>query len=657
MSNTKGDRSRTLALRAACMAMALMLAAGAARAQPWTVRTVDWVINPALSGPFRANADVMVDEAGNISVVAALMTGSLGGGGVPVFSQLTAGQTFFNERSSEVPFDPVELSGQLGPDGLVQIAGRTGITPRRFYGQDFGDWVPGGVQADLLDFQGVVTNAGPTLALNHQGIPTVAWYGLQSGMAGYFATDFNPASGQWTNPTLLQLGLGGPNRTPPAVAFDSQNRRITAMSLPINPVDATFQVQRLDDTGSAVVYTDSADADTGVAAVVGPNDESAYAYVHNGNVKVAVQTAQGITVHELTGVGSLPQLLPRSLTFDANGDLAIVIGHRHPTSQDVVLARYIGGSWQTENLPVRGVVGTLTFDDANNPYIAATSADAIALIGQNITPLLKGDFQVDNDVDVADVPEFVRAVKNQSTYRSSFPDMGEVDFQVIGDYDADFDVDEDDARTFLDSLVTTPVAGIGGRSAGFVAFDNANVAQGEGDDNFFNTTLASGAAYEPGDSAGDLTGPTAGVADQTIDADDIDYLFAQINSGTPDLRADLLFNGAVDFDDATWLIEEILETWFGDANLDGQVDATDLGILAGNWQGASGWAGADFNGDGLVNLTDLGVIATNWQNGVPGPPAPSFTEAWAAAQQSVPEPTTAALLGIATVGLLSRRRR
>ncbi len=52
----------------------------------------------------------------------------------------------------------------------------------------------------------------------------------------------------------------------------------------------------------------------------------------------------------------------------------------------------------------------------------------------------------------------------------------------------------------------------------------------------------------------------------------------------------------------------------GDANADGTVDVTDLGILATHY-GASGgmvWTEADFTGDGNVDVSDLGVLATNY---------------------------------------------
>ncbi len=98
-------------------------------------------------------------------------------------------------------------------------------------------------------------------------------------------------------------------------------------------------------------------------------------------------------------------------------------------------------------------------------------------------------------------------------------------------------------------------------------------------------------------------------------------------------------------------------TYAGDASLDGQVDISDLGKLATNWQTSSNWTGGDFNNDGFVDISDLGMLATNWQAGVGNPLEPSFEESLASLGlpgTSVPEPSMALLL-TATL-ILSRRR-
>jgi hypothetical protein len=100
-------------------------------------------------------------------------------------------------------------------------------------------------------------------------------------------------------------------------------------------------------------------------------------------------------------------------------------------------------------------------------------------------------------------------------------------------------------------------------------------------------------------------------------------------------------------------------TYFGDADVDGDVDVADLGALATNWQTASVWSGGDFDYNGTVDVNDLGLLASNWQAGVGSPLGPSLQEALAAVglgSVAVPEPTSCGLLGLA-VWTLTRRRR
>jgi hypothetical protein len=101
-------------------------------------------------------------------------------------------------------------------------------------------------------------------------------------------------------------------------------------------------------------------------------------------------------------------------------------------------------------------------------------------------------------------------------------------------------------------------------------------------------------------------------------------------------------------------------TFGGDTNLDGQVDITDLGNLATNWQTAAPWTGGDFDYSGFVDISDLGILATNWQSGVGSPLGPGFDEALASVGLggvSVPEPSMVGLLALSLAAGVSSRRR
>ena len=118
--------------------------------------------------------------------------------------------------------------------------------------------------------------------------------------------------------------------------------------------------------------------------------------------------------------------------------------------------------------------------------------------------------------------------------------------------------------------------------------------------------------------SGDLNG------DGSINALDIDALYTAINANMTDEKYDLDSSGTVDDADATYLVENILGTFGGDANLDGTVNAADLNQVGLNWLSDTnvGWASGDFNGDGTVNAQDLNIVGINWLQGAAAARAP-----------------------------------
>jgi hypothetical protein len=87
-------------------------------------------------------------------------------------------------------------------------------------------------------------------------------------------------------------------------------------------------------------------------------------------------------------------------------------------------------------------------------------------------------------------------------------------------------------------------------------------------------------------------------------------------------------------------------TWIGDTDLDGVVTADDLANMAPVGTTNATWAMGDFNYDGVVNQDDyslfaLGAAESNSQN----------------ISTTLPEPAAVAMLGVAGMGMLSRKRR
>jgi autotransporter-associated beta strand protein len=110
-------------------------------------------------------------------------------------------------------------------------------------------------------------------------------------------------------------------------------------------------------------------------------------------------------------------------------------------------------------------------------------------------------------------------------------------------------------------------------------------------------------------------------------------------------------------------------TYYGDANLDGQVDGADYSridyaVLNNQTSGStllSGWSNGDFNYDGVINGSDYTLIDNSYNTqgaNIAGEVAAATAQiAGSSTVSAVPEPTTLGLLSIGTIGLLSRRTR
>lgn len=132
-----------------------------------------------------------------------------------------------------------------------------------------------------------------------------------------------------------------------------------------------------------------------------------------------------------------------------------------------------------------------------------------------------------------------------------------------------------------------------------------------------------------------LVGDTNG--DGVVDGVDVQRLIDRLGSTRQIEGYDLNGNGGVDAGDLDVLIEDVLGTAYGDANLDGAVDLLDLSALASGFGGEGGWAEGDFDGSGLVDLLDLSVLATHFGEGT-----------------SVPEPGVGMVV-VCGLGLVRRR--
>ncbi|WP_428938636.1 hypothetical protein [Fontivita pretiosa] len=147
----------------------------------------------------------------------------------------------------------------------------------------------------------------------------------------------------------------------------------------------------------------------------------------------------------------------------------------------------------------------------------------------------------------------------------------------------------------------------------------------------------------------------------------IDYEGASAGTVMDQLRADLrdgaLFSSSgsaahrLGYADDALLGEALVKyTYTGDANLDAQVDITDLEALAAHWQSAGFWTEGDFDYTGFVNIDDLQLLAYNWQAGVQNPlPPESLQEALESLGLPVVLPEPAYISGAALLPMVLRR--
>jgi hypothetical protein len=131
---------------------------------------------------------------------------------------------------------------------------------------------------------------------------------------------------------------------------------------------------------------------------------------------------------------------------------------------------------------------------------------------------------------------------------------------------------------------------------------------------------------------------------------DLDELTAAVRSGSMNSTYDLNADGNVDDGDRVVWVNDLKNTYFGDADLDGEFNSTDLvAVLAsGTYEQEldASWATGDFDGDGRTNSSDL---VTALADG-------GYEQGPRASVMAVPEPTGVTLM-LLSLGFISTRRR
>jgi hypothetical protein len=133
--------------------------------------------------------------------------------------------------------------------------------------------------------------------------------------------------------------------------------------------------------------------------------------------------------------------------------------------------------------------------------------------------------------------------------------------------------------------------------------------------------------------------------DDLVDVADIDALLGAVRGNSSDLLFDLNNDELIGAGDVSTLFG-ILGTQYGDANLDGVVNAADLTTWQANYGSVGGWAKGDFDGSGKVDGRDFLI----WQRHA------GFGGSLVAVN-AVPEPSSIllAVSFVFTVGTISRQ--
>ena len=136
-----------------------------------------------------------------------------------------------------------------------------------------------------------------------------------------------------------------------------------------------------------------------------------------------------------------------------------------------------------------------------------------------------------------------------------------------------------------------------------------------------------------------------------LDVADIDRLSDQIRTDPSDRSFDLNNDAVLNHEDYTTWVHDRANTYFGDANLDGEFNSGDLTAVfkAAKYEldGEAGWAEGDWTGDGRFDTADLTAA---FQDG-------GYERGSRTAVVAVPEPSGWILLSLGLIGVGRMRRQ
>ena len=152
-----------------------------------------------------------------------------------------------------------------------------------------------------------------------------------------------------------------------------------------------------------------------------------------------------------------------------------------------------------------------------------------------------------------------------------------------------------------------------------------------------------------GENRGDYNG------NGSLDAGDLDMQAQAIAGGLHPKEYDLNGDDLVNFADREVWVNDLKNTWIGDANLNGEFNSGDMVqvFARGKYEKpvAAGWEDGDWNGDTVFGSSDMvaAFVAGGYEKGLkPGGPNPAVS--------AVPEPSALVLALVGLLSLLGRGR-
>lgn len=347
-------------------------------------------------------------------------------------------------------------------------------------------------------------------------------------------------------------------------------------------------------------------------------EQNRYVDVNGDNLIDNIKTisSSGLTtVHQLqpdlSWSVSQPVLVdaPEFSVIDINGDTQADLIEYGPGG--LAIRTFEGDHWATESQVIEGVLDYDLFDsngDGRTDLLVVRDSGAAVFIQSeqgrfaSLEPLVEGDSSL-RDVDGDGITDVVLGARSARSNLVMLGDgSGFTEPQIVSPFSAGVTLAEGQIRAVDDRFeVETYSVPLDLSSQDADAFPNQTTdIDGDGDDDFM-LLHPTGLVVLFGVGRGDFDG------DGQLDQRDLELLQSALAERPADSsRFDLNGDGILTTQDARTWIEEVAGFQAGDADMDGDVDFSDLVVfLLYFGRSDATWSMGDFDGDGTVSFPDF----------------------------------------------------